>query len=116
MQAKTASANSRLLPFEVVAFLVAFEKGGDRGDQPVRRVAIGAIAAEAVEGRIACGNLGFVILEHDDRCRNMEGVEITLPRGGKDRIQVRRFKRRESARFPKGCGTPLAAADTRNLH
>ena len=69
-----------------------------------------------MEGRIAGGNTRLSVFEEDQRRRDVDRIEILLARAGQHRIVIRNLGRRERARLPKGCGTPFAAADARNLH
>jgi len=116
MQAETAAADAGLLPFGIIFVLVSLQEGPDRADQALRLIAVGILAAEPAERRVAGENLGLVVFQHDHRGGNVDGIEITLASPCPGLVRIRTIRRRESARFPKGHGTPLAAADARNLH
>jgi len=86
------------------------------GDQPMRFLAVGTVAADSLKWRVASGDPRLPLLEYDQSRRDMNCVEVKLLRVREYRIRILDFRRRERARIPKGCGAPLAAADTRNLH
>lgn len=116
MDAKGATPDARLMPIEIVALEIGFEEIPNGDDETARLLAIGVLTADAFERRVAGGDAGLAVFEDDQRGRNVDGVKITLTCIGQHRIVIRDFRRRERTRLPYGCGTPLAAADARNLH